>query len=214
MKNLSAQSSPEQATQQKLSEYYKLHSKIYDISRWFFLFGRSSLMKKLVANAITPNVILEVGCGTGKNLKLLSKLYPKSILMGMDLSTNMLSIAQKKLNDEPGVFLLNQAFDEADFPFKGKVDLIIFSYVLTMNKDYPNILKEAQKTLSKNGHIAIVDFNDTTLTVFKKWMQYNHVTMNGELLKTVKANFQGLNVKVNQGIFSIWSYFSFIGKYN
>ena len=214
MNNPEIKSKPKLQHQKALSDYYKLHSKIYDFSRWFFLFGRTSLIKKLMHSKIQPNVILEVGCGTGKNLKLLSKLYPKSILFGMDLSTNMLSIAQKKLSDEPGVFLLNQAFDEAYFPFKGKVDLIIFSYVLTMNKDYPTILQEAQKTLSKDGHIAIVDFNDTALSFFKRWMQYNHVTMNGDLLRTVKANFHGLNVKVNQGIFSMWSYFSFIGKFN
>jgi ubiquinone/menaquinone biosynthesis C-methylase UbiE len=54
-------------TQESLRGYYRLHSKIYDATRWSFLFGRHRLIE-LVASHKTPTRILEVGCGTGTNL--------------------------------------------------------------------------------------------------------------------------------------------------
>lgn len=195
-----------------LSQYYKFHSKIYDATRWLFLFGRKGIIKHLKTENIQPNIILEVGCGTGKNLIHLTKQFPKAIIIGMDLSDNMLDIAKEKLKDEPCVFLLNQPFNQEDFLFKGKIDLIVFSYVLTMNKDYNHLIAEVKKTLKKDGHIAIVDFHDSKINIFKKWMQFNHVIMNDELLKSIKNNFQTQSIKIRKGIFPFWSYFSYIGK--
>jgi len=56
-----------------LEKYYKTHSKIYDVTRWSFLFGRNALIKA-IARYCRPEWILEIGCGTGKNLAALSRL--------------------------------------------------------------------------------------------------------------------------------------------
>ena len=49
--------------------YYALHSRIYDATRWTFLFGRESILRRS-AKIAAPERILEVGCGTGRNLVL------------------------------------------------------------------------------------------------------------------------------------------------
>ena len=50
-----------------LDRYYRWHAHFYDATRWAFLFGRKALIR-LAAKQLQPRRILEVGCGTGKNL--------------------------------------------------------------------------------------------------------------------------------------------------
>ncbi|MDZ7659193.1 class I SAM-dependent methyltransferase [Fodinibius sp.] len=55
-----------------VAQYYQLHAPIYDATRWSFLFGRTKLIKQIPALPANAQ-ILEVGCGTGKNLIQLKK---------------------------------------------------------------------------------------------------------------------------------------------
>jgi S-adenosylmethionine-diacylgycerolhomoserine-N-methlytransferase len=48
-----------------MSGYYAWQSRIYDATRWAFLFGRDALLDDL---QLKPgNTVVEVGCGTGRN---------------------------------------------------------------------------------------------------------------------------------------------------
>ena len=86
----------------KISEdtnaYYRFHAKIYDCSRWLFLFGRDGLIEDIVLKK--PRRVLEVGCGTGRNLLRLKKSLPEAELYGVDASPEMLSRAKRKDVDE------------------------------------------------------------------------------------------------------------------
>ncbi len=62
-------------TEHSLEKYYRFHSRIYDATRWLFLFGRDRLIKT-AALFTRPRRILEVGCGTGKNLVRLRQTFP------------------------------------------------------------------------------------------------------------------------------------------
>ncbi len=114
-----------------LEKYYRFHSRIYDATRWIFLFGRDRLVKTIAASS-QPTRILEVGCGTGKNLVRLREMFPGVDLTGLDLSQDMLEVARKKLaGSSPPVELLHQAYDQpvAAAP---RFDLLVFSYALSM----------------------------------------------------------------------------------
>lgn len=76
--------------------YYRFHARIYDATRWSFLFGRSRILKLTAALAPAPARILEVGCGTGRNLLELAELFPAAQLTGVDLSGAMLDVARRK----------------------------------------------------------------------------------------------------------------------
>ena len=71
-----------------------MHAKIYDLTRWTFLFGREALMRRLAA-ILNPERLLEVGCGTGKNLLELGRLFPGARSRGVESSAPMLTRAQK-----------------------------------------------------------------------------------------------------------------------
>ena len=68
-------SSSAPGTSTALERYYQFHSRIYDATRWSFLFGREEVLLR-AASVTTPKRILEVGCGTGRNLPGLRRRFP------------------------------------------------------------------------------------------------------------------------------------------
>src|SRR5680860_270801 len=95
--------------EQALQAYYKLHSPIYDATRWSFLFGRRKLISQLPDLPFRRR-LLEVGCGTGKNIKYLSSSYPHAHITGIDISPDMLQKASKKISRSAPVRLLNKKY--------------------------------------------------------------------------------------------------------
>ena len=74
---------------------YKWQRHIYDVSRKYYLFGRDRLISDLDISA--GQSVLEMACGTGRNLDLVGRKYRKAELYGFDISNEMLISAQKKL---------------------------------------------------------------------------------------------------------------------
>ena len=117
----------------KLQKYYKYHSRIYDVTRWSFLFGRQELLPELPELPHQPR-ILEIGCGTGKNIQFLEYLYPDATIYGIDLSEDMLVKARQKTAHSTQVNLIQSRYGSEKQDFK-PFDLILLSYSLTMIGD-------------------------------------------------------------------------------
>ncbi len=198
-----------------LQRYYRFHSRIYDATRWSFLFGRKQIIN-LVAKEINPQSILEVGCGTGSNLMLLSEKFPKAAITGVDLSEHMLDVSRKKIRDNKPVLLLQEKYNA---PLRDKeediikYDLILFSYALSMfNPGWGSALAAASKQLSDNGVIAVVDFHHSRFKSFREWMSVNHVRMENHLLPGLEAYFEPVQSKIKSAYFGSWQYLHFIGR--
>ena len=125
---LHSERSAEQA--QTMQRYYRLQSKIYDATRWTFLFGRKRIIRELpVLEETAALEILEVGCGTGYNLKRLALRFPNARLTGMDVSADMLErSASRTAQWADRITLLEKPYGEENLSFHGKFDLILFSY--------------------------------------------------------------------------------------
>lgn len=195
-----------------IERYYRIHARIYDLTRWTFLRGRAALIKE-VAASLTPNRILEVGCGTGTNLLHLGKAFPRAHLWGLDLSANMLAVARRKLRKlTQRLNLLEAAYDQpvaADTKF----DLVVFSYALSMfGPGYEKAIMSASLDLTPHGAIAVVDFHDSISQGFKKWMGLNHVRLDGHLLPCLRSLFPYHKWAVRPVYNSTWSYFFFLGQ--
>lgn len=195
-----------------LERYYQLHARIYDATRWSFLFGRTSLIKE-IARQIHPGRILEIGCGTGKNLAALSKLFPNAELTGLDLSKEMLQRASKRLSGcDRDITLIHRVYSRPLNP-EPLFDLILFSYTLSMiNPGYREAIRNARKDLVPGGMIAVVDFCDSWYAPFKSWMKINHVRMHGHLPVELRNQFKPVYDENMAAYGGIWRYFIFIGK--
>jgi S-adenosylmethionine-diacylgycerolhomoserine-N-methlytransferase len=210
MANLAAPVSREEL--RAIQRYYRMHARIYDLTRWTFLRGRAALRSQ-VAKRLNPARILEVGCGTGTNLWHLGRRFPQAALWGLDLSADMLAVARAKLaHCGPRLTLVKAAYDQPVSP-EAPFDLVVFSYALSMfNPGWEVALNAAKQDLGPGGAIAVVDFCDSPLKAFKRWMGVNHVRLDGHLLPCLTHLFPVHTQSVNSVYGGLWNYFIFLGQ--
>lgn len=127
-------------------EYEKLYK--FEKSYWWHVGRRAileSLLKKFLNNK--QNQILEIGCGTGGNLKILG-YWGKTL--GLDNSEKALDFCKKKGLDN--VFLGNA--EQMDFSNES-FDLVVALDVLEHIKEDKKVVKEAWRVLKQNGYFII-----------------------------------------------------------
>lgn len=191
--------------------YYRWQSKIYDATRWSFLFGRSRVLRR-AAEAILPSRVLEIGCGTGRNLVELAQRFPTSQLCGLDVSADMLALTRKKLAPHTHrLELLRQTYQR---PLAtGGFDLILCSYALSMfNPGWEEAIANASADLAPGGVLALVDFHDSRHPWFRRWMSVNHVRMDGHLLPCLQQHFEPLVQEKHQAYGGLWEWTLFVGR--
>jgi S-adenosylmethionine-diacylgycerolhomoserine-N-methlytransferase len=124
-------------------------------------------MLNAIANR-PASAVLEIGCGTARNLRYLAGRSPQHALYGMDASTEMLDTARRSLRRDGQVGRIMLAHGLAgdvtlkmmhrDEPF----DVVFCSYVLSMIPDYQPAIEAAFALLRPGGTMYVVDFWDQT----------------------------------------------------
>jgi S-adenosylmethionine-diacylgycerolhomoserine-N-methlytransferase len=109
-------------------------------------------------------LVLEIGCGTGRNLAVAARRWPDARLHGVDISREMLGMARARVAREglEGRVRLAeadaQALDaRALFGVDG-FDRAFFSYTLSMVPDWRAALTCALAALKPEGRLHVVDF--------------------------------------------------------
>jgi S-adenosylmethionine-diacylgycerolhomoserine-N-methlytransferase len=144
--------------QERMDRKYRYERHVFDLSRRFFLFGRERAIAGLRLQ--DARSVLEIGCGTGRNLKVMAGRHPTLRLTGIDISEEMLKsarakVARARLDDR--VTLLH---GDAVVPTDRKAQRILMSYSLSMVPDWHRALAVAIETLEPGGILAIVDFGN------------------------------------------------------
>ena len=200
-------------TTRSLEKYSTLHAPVYDATRWAFLFGRSAIHEMARAAVPAPLSILEVGCGTGRNLIQLARRFPHAHITGVDLSAAMLNVARRKTACYgPRISLKAQSY-HAPLGRTGSYDLVLCSYALSMfNPGFEAAIASARADLTGNGHFAFVDFHGSRWPWFTRWMRINHVRMDGHLLPLLRENFTPVIDHIRPAYGGVWNYGCFVGR--
>lgn len=212
MPNFDRQTASQQT--QHMEQYYRWQSRIYDATRWSFLFGRKALIRQLPLTKKEEVRIAEIGCGTGYNLARLAKRFPKADLYGLDVSPDMIRLSQKRTRSfGKRIHLLQQPYGQDSSLFEQPLDAILFSYSLTMiNPQWSELLDQALLDLRPGGYIGVVDFHDSSQAWFKQHMSNHHVRMDGHLLPRLVHDFVPIRQKVGSAYAGVWQYLLFIGQ--
>jgi len=133
-------------------------------NKWFFRNGDSNeykqkendiIIKSLREIKIFPKKILEIGCSNGLRLNYLNKIFG-SECFGIDPSVKAIENGKKEF---PNITLQVGTADLLSFE-DNKFDMIIFGFCLYLcdRKDLFKIAFEADRCLSDNGFLVIMDF--------------------------------------------------------
>ena len=200
-----------------LKRYYRWHAPIYDVTRWAFLFGRARLIQLLSKSSVgaLPKQILDLGCGTGKNLCALAQAFPGAQITGVDLSAEMLAHAGRsllqKLDPAARARISLRNTDIAHMPGL-QYDLIVCSYMLSMTgNQLSDTLQKLRKLLTPTGRLAIVDFDCTRAAWFARWMGVNHVRMDGSLA-TLLQKFSHVERHEQHSGLGLWRWMIWVGR--
>jgi S-adenosylmethionine-diacylgycerolhomoserine-N-methlytransferase len=154
---------PVEATR-RMNRMYRRQRHIYDGTRRYYLLGRDQLIAGLRPDAGAN--VLEIGCGTGRNLVLAARLYPQARFFGIDVSTEMLTsaitaISRRGLTPQIRVAHADgAAFDPQNLFGIPSFDHVMISYSLSMIPDWRRVLEAAASRLTPGGRLHIVDFGN------------------------------------------------------
>ncbi|MHA3913424.1 class I SAM-dependent methyltransferase [Halovulum sp. GXIMD14793] len=170
---------------------YRHQRRIYDLTRRYYLLGRDHLISELAPPP--KGRVLEVACGTGRNLALIAKRHPECLLCGLDISAEMLWSATAKMQGKglEGRVELARA-DATDFDPKAVFgvqgfDRIVLSYAVSMIPGWQAALRHAARQLAPGGEVHVVDFSSQNRLPrwfgrgLTAWLAKFHVTPRADL---------------------------------
>jgi S-adenosylmethionine-diacylgycerolhomoserine-N-methlytransferase len=180
-----------------MNRTYRYQRHIYDFTRKYFLLGRDRLIDDLAPR--DGDAVLEIGCGTGRNLAVAASRYPAARLFGIDVSTEMLASASASIARAglaPQVRLAHAdatSFDPQPLFGIARFDRVFVSYSLSMIPRWEAVIDHALAILGPGGELHIVDFGGqrrlpgVLRTLLRRWLAVFHVTPRDDLEATLKA---------------------------
>ena len=179
-----------------MDRVYRRQRHIYNFTRRYYLIGRDDLIGRL--NLGPNDRVVEVGCGTARNLIAMARRYPQARLFGIDASREMLRTAEQAVA-HAGLserIVLAQGYAEALTPgLFGQTtpfDCAVFSYSLSMIPDWRRALAAANAALSGGGRVHLLDFGDfgrlgpVGAPLLRLWLRQFHVAPRTEMLHVLE----------------------------
>ena len=145
-----------------MDRMYRHQRHIYDLSRRYYLLGRDELIERL--DPPKGSHVLEIGCGTGRNLVAAASRHPGARFYGLDISGEMLksadaAITRARLDSRVMLGLGDATSFDPRFVFRqARFERIYFSYTLSMIPEWRKAIAHAVAQLAPGGELHIVDF--------------------------------------------------------
>lgn len=144
-----------------MDRMYRHQRFVYDATRRYYLLGRDRLLAELDPGS---GAVLEVGCGTGRNIVEAARRHPKALFRGLDVSAAMLDTARgalgrRGLSHRAAVAQADATgFDPAALFGRPGFERVFLSYVLSMIPDWGAALERSADALLPGGRLLVVDF--------------------------------------------------------
>lgn len=177
--------------QRAMDRMYRFQRHIYDATRRFYLLGRERLIADL---AVPPNgSVLEIGCGTGRNLVKVARAYPSARVHGVDISCEMLksagrAIVKSGLRDRVAIAEGDALTFDPDIAFGiAAFDRVYVSYTLSMIPQWRQALAHSVRLVAPGGVLHIADFGlcdaapESLRTALFWWLRQFEVTPRPDL---------------------------------
>ena len=208
---------------ERMNNLYRIQRHFYDFTRRFFLLGRDELLEQL--NAQPGERVLEVGCGTSRNLLELSREAPLTRLYGLDASDEMLKTAGAKLdaqNRQKHIILRQGLAEEFSFQetfgLNAPFDKMFISYSFSIIPAWRAALVNALANLKPGGDLYVVDFWDGAglpawfNRILRWWLALYRVYPRPEFLEFLKE-LTGAGEAGELTVSSIASRYAFIAHF-
>lgn len=181
---------------------YRYQRHIYDLTRKYYLLGRDGLIADLDPPA--GGAVLEIGCGTGRNLIAVGKVWPQARLYGVDISEAMLDTARgsvAKVGMDDRVMLAQGdacGFDAQALFGRATFERVFISYALSMIPEWQMALAQAVRCVAPGGRLEIVDFGqqEALPALWKQalfgWLGKFHVAPRRELAVAIERLAQDM----------------------
>jgi S-adenosylmethionine-diacylgycerolhomoserine-N-methlytransferase len=164
------------------------------LTRKYYLLGRDRLIDEI---ELQPgDRVLEIGCGTARNLIRLARNRPDIRCYGLDASHEMLATAAgkvkaRRLQDRITLkhCLAEELSYEKTFQLNAPFDSAFFSYSLSMIPTWPQAIDAVLANIKRGAAFHVVDFWDQGSWprwfrwLLKHWLDMFHVHYRPELLE-------------------------------
>lgn len=174
------------APDELMDRIYRHQRHFYDVTRRFYLLGRDRLLDRL--DPPSGGRVLEIGCGTARNLIVAARTYPGVHFFGIDISAEMLGTARRLVAREGLVSDIRLARADAmtidPAPLFGVPGFsrIFVSYSLSMMPGWQAVLERALGWVVPGGELHVVDFGGQEglpgwfRLGLRQWLRLFHVT--------------------------------------
>lgn len=216
---------------ERMESFYSGQAAAYDDFRKRLLHGREQLFQEIAVPE--GGTWVDLGGGTGANLEFIHDSVPrlKSAYV-VDLASSLLKVAEERFEQHAWPHVQAVEADATKWqPPEGQVDVVTFSYSLTMIPDWFAAIENALRMLKPGGVIGVVDFYVSrkhavenakrhgwfTRTFWPTWFASDNVFPSPDHLPFLKSHFDPIwceesRSKVPYIPLIRTPYYQFIGK--